>query len=72
MLYAVYCNNVPILTQHKTCIVQYIETDCPVYRNSPYRVVRPWSINNLRQAIHSDLMTGCRHIEIRTNYANEV
>ena len=22
--------------------------------------------------LHSELMTGCRHIEIRTNYANEV
>jgi len=26
MSYAVYCNNLPILTQHKTCIGQYIET----------------------------------------------
>ena len=26
MSYAVYCNNLSILTQHKTCIGQYIET----------------------------------------------
>jgi len=26
MPYVVYCNNLPILTQHKTCIGQYIET----------------------------------------------
>ena len=26
MTYAVFYNNLPILTQHKTCIGQYIET----------------------------------------------
>ena len=27
LLYGVDCNNLPILTQHKTCIGQYIDTE---------------------------------------------
>ena len=64
MPYDARSNNLPMLTQHYTCIGRYTATvDTELYAPGQQTVC---------SGLHSDLMTRSRHIEIRTNYANEV
>ena len=51
---------------------QYINLYWPIYRNNWKQSCTPLVNTLFNPGFHSDLMTGWRHIEIRTIYTNEV